>query len=851
MKKIVVKGARVNNLKNINLEIPLNKITCLIGPSGSGKTSFAFGTLYNESKRRFLNSLSTNVQFFSEKPTPVDVDLIYPVLPVFGLPQNNPVVGSRLNVADIMQITEMLKKYAYRFGDDFCPTHKEKFIKQDINQLVTNVYGEEDVLHFLISKEDFLNFYRNRPFPVRSIASKRHKSIQDFDPEHGYWEVLRKKSSKLGELKKELKIYLEKNVEISIFSKSTKKIKALKISNEEVCPVKGCNKKRKPLTIDAYTPHSPLGACTNCKGFGEELHFDEEKLLDFKKSINEDGVKILNYKRYQNQKSCFLSEAKKKKISFSKKIEELDEKFDELLYTGSGKFKGLDFFFRELERKKYKMNVRIFLRSIQTPVKCSECEGTRLKKELKQVHLNKKMSYWELQKLTISEIYNYFQSYDVKDRNEKRNKQEIVDALKMGMDLGLGHLRIDRKVKTLSAGEYQRLLLIKYLSFNGTNALFVFDEPSLGLNLSEQKSLLKGFKKLTKQNNTVLLVEHSKFFHTSSDEVIAFGPGGGATGGQIVDIAKDNTKTLKCSPLKRLSTKREWVDVKKPKIYDREFKSFKIPKGELTWVTGASGTGKSACLINILANEINYQAFGEYLDIKRGEFSKITGISDFENILVIDSNLNRYSSRSSVGSLTGLATLYRRYFSRLPISKSLGLQDGHFSKNSDLGACPSCEGKGKKIIEMQFLEDIELVCEDCNGGGLKSIYGAISNGSFSAKEGLNTEISEVFKTIPLTPKFQRVLDGMKQLSLDYLSLGREVKTLSGGEKQRLYLLSKLEKKLSNGIIFLENISFGLSDKDLINVLNFVQSLVADGNTVIVLDQNPLVKNFATYSLNFE
>ena len=863
MSYIKIRGARVNNLKSVDLDIPLNKLTCFFGVSGSGKSSIAFHTLYSESKRRFLNSFPTYLKFFSDRPAPVDVDEITPVLPVFGLPQTNPVVGTRSNVADIMHLTQILQSIYYNYSEQLCSIHKTPFIEETVKDVIlSHCEGakENDVFTVLIKSEDFVEFFKDSPFPSRSLKTFKSKKINDFDQEDEYWEVVRFKYKNPSKLNEKLKQYLDKGIKLYLFGTKCNEVVFKK--GQRSCAEVGCT--IEPLqnkSVMHFSPYNALGACSECNGFGETLDYDLDKLVDKEKSVNDGGVLLLNYKRFGDQLQMLKRTLKKNKISLSEPIKNLSDDFWEILYSGSDYYEGFTAYFNYFEKKRYKMNVRIFIRNLQKGMKCKVCHGSRLDPKMQQFFLDSELNVnlIDIFYMNISETLVYFKNAKANlltsSKDNLKAITNVISILQSAVDIGLGHLDLNRKAKSLSAGEYQRLLLLKYLSYEGTGSLFVFDEPSLGLSDIEKKGLLKGFKKLIDQKNTVVIVDHSKFFRNKSDYVVEMGPKAGALGGEV--LFEGSYKDYKKIKLKNeltpfdIDKKTKWISVEKPEIYSKRFDDFKLPLNHVTWVTGSSGSGKSACLVNILANQLNYIQTGEYLDLAKGSFKQIKNSDyDFEKIIIVDANLNRYTSRSTVGSMTELFGVVRKHFTKTPMAKAMNLVDGHFSYYSEVGQCPKCEGKGVEVVEMQFLEDIVLTCEDCKGKRLKPLYADFSDGLMTVHEAFSSPLSEVLSQIKLTPKFQRVYEYLKILNLDYLSLNRSINSLSGGEKQRIYLLNKLIKDVSNSILFFENISFGLSDHELLRVSGFLQQLSLKNNTIVIIDQDQSFSSIASHTINF-
>lgn len=860
MKYINIKGARVNNLKSVDLKIPINKITCFAGPSGSGKSSIAFHTLFAESKRRFLNSFPSYLKFFSDRPAPVDVDLIEPVLPVFGLPQINPVVGTRACVSDTMHLTELLQSLYANSSKELCPIHKCELKRTNVLDSIKPYLSklqDESIVYILTNKENFITFLKESPFPNRSFDSES-KAVHSFNKNDEYWELVRFKVKGIDKLPKKIEQYVEKNIPMYIYTETLPDVKQLVLKDEAKCPKCDYVGLTHP-NLSYFSAYNALGACEVCSGFGANLVYDENKLLTKHLSVDDGGTRFLEYKRFGNLIDDFKKEMKNQKLSTSLPIEKQPAKFYKLLYNGAGSWCGLDELFKYLETKRYKASVRIFIRGIQREEVCTVCEGSRLNTNVHNYYLfkNENKTYKDIWTFNISELRDYLKKNSKKiflnNVTNRKLLNKIIKLLAVAEGIGLGHLNINRKVKTTSAGEYQRLLLLKYLSYEGTGALFVFDEPSLGLSLKEMKVLARSFRNLIELGNTVVLVEHSEYFHKISDHYIVMGPKAGRFGGEILYQGKYKEKVLdveleKVAKKRIIEVDRKWIKVTEPELYNKTFQDVAIPVNEVIHVTGESGSGKSAIFINILANKISQDVKESSLNIEYGKFKKITYPKTINDVIVVDSNLNRYSSRSTVGSLTGLFSIVRKHFLNTPYAKSMGLREGHLSANSVLGQCPSCEGKGVKFVEMQFLEDIILVCEDCNGKKIKSLYADLSDGHISVYEAFSSPLSAIIPNIKLTPKFRRIWEFMKILKLDYLSLDRPMSSLSGGEKQRLYLLSKLEKEVKNSIIFFENISFGLSKIELHGLGHFLTELTLSNNTIVLIDQDDFFKQISTYKV---
>ncbi len=858
---IEVRGARVHNLKNVDLDIPLRKLVCFAGPSGSGKTSLAFHTLLTESKRRFVNSFPNSMKFFTERPAAVDVDRIFPVLPVFGLPQINPVVGSRSVVSDVMRLTDSLQNLWFGSSKELCPVHHTELIIRPVGEQIKNqMKVDKGIFYILLSPSEFQRVFGEEYLPPRSYSRK--KGMGEFSHEDELWEVTRFKMENLSSLEKKWEeLKLDKfQLNYQIIGDGLKKPQSLSFHFAKVCP-HGDFESKPAHTVSAFSPYSALGACPHCNGYGANLVYDDKKLVDKNLSIEEGGLRLLKFGAFQDSFEELLKICKKKKFPTDVPLKKLPKEFFQILENGSGDYPGQEDLKNYLAGKKYKASVRIFVRQLQKEEPCLMCHQSRLNPDIQHYFVNfagKNYGLPEIMSLTVEEALPLFRSKlaSGKDSHEKRIYNDIHEKLQMATEMGLNHLALLRKAKTLSAGEYQRLLLIKYLSFKGTDSLFVLDEPSVGLAQQELARMLYGFRQIIEQGNTVILIDHSEFIQKESDHLIVMGPASGKNGGEILYQGHPRSfftkkEEVRWEPKKPSTLYPSYVEVSGAEIYGKTYQDFKIPINQMTWVSGRSGTGKTSCLIKVMANSLHKKIHGDWLDDDEFKVSSIKNEADFEDVIVISSDLNRFTSRSSVGTITELSSTIRKHFLKLPVAKSMNLKEGHLSSNSELGMCPRCEGKGSITIEMQYLEDIVLECEDCKGLKIKPLYANISDGKMTVAEAYNLPLSQVLERIQLTPKFRRVWEYLKILNLDYLSLDRALNSLSGGEKQRVYLLSKLLKQVQNSLLIFENISFGLSERELKMLGLFLQDMVQLKNTVIVVDSSSCFKYLASWKLDFE
>ncbi len=863
IKNISIRGAKTHNLKNIDLDIPIQKISCIYGPSGSGKSSLAFHTLLAESKRRYLNSLPNDVKFFWNMPTAAEVDSIYPVLPVWGLAQSNPILGSRPIFADSMGLTEMVQRLFHGWGEMCCPTHLSPLVPIDMDEVFSSELKKHDleeneVLHFLIDRSTYQEIFPEGPFPSRSYDFESDQ-MDNFDEEMLYWELFRIKFSGVDKLKKKLAEYPISTRKIFFTFKTKGGLYKFPEGGGYRCEECEFTRDRIEFSPDELSPYSASGACPHCNGHGMNLEYDRSKVVKYPYlSIGEGAISLLESSHFSYLFSSLEKELKKQKISLHQPFESLpQQKLWKLLEDGAGSFPGLKSCYDYLESKRYKRTVRIFSRKLKSEVLCQECLGTRINPLVHNIIIpGSKLRYVDFFRLNLNDSYSEIQNLKkIKNIKGAYNKrvEAIETVLKMALDLGLGRLPLTRKAKSLSSSEYQRCILTKILSYQGSGSLFVLDEPSRDLTVEEQKSLFKSLENIKDQGNTILLVEHSEYMKSQSDFLVEMGPGAGPEGGEIL-----NTKTQKVKKYKGLSLENKVAQAKKNihvdgiEIEGRLFPDLTIPIGKSTAIWGDSSSLKNTFLIDYMTNTLNYKIYEEPLtDMQYLREDKVSTDFHFDGLYVFDSQVTRANSRSTVGTTIGLTTELRKYFASLTVSKNLGLTAGHFSPNSELGRCPTCEGKGVKEVEMSFLEDITLVCDDCDGKQLRPFISNITDGQFTVYEALNRPMQEVVPHLKLTPKYKKIWDLVKVLKLDYLSLNRSLSSLSGGERLRIKLLSQLSSKLENSLLVFENISSGLSEKEVAKLFDFIDSLKFKGNTLIVVDQNPVIINKSENSIELK
>lgn len=849
MDKLIIKGARTNNLKGINVEFPLNKISCVVGKSGSGKSSLVFHTIANESKRRFLNSSPTGFTFFDKVPQSAEVEFISPVLPVWILPQHNPIMGSRLTISDQIEVSVDLAQLYTPVDTNFCNIHFEKFVDEQsllLNKIEEVITSDKDVIHFLLDG----SLYRENisGFPVRSL-NLESKNISDFNAEDDYWEIFRIKGKSLSDVPKKLaefKFIKDKKYQIAFYNLNNGVLNYFQFSGDTFC--QSCKDERLlPLRrVDELLPFNGVGACSTCGGHGSTLDYNFDKLVKYPSlSIKSGAVSILKYAKFSDYHKLYSAEVKKEGISLDDPFESLPKIASQILLEGQGRFPGVNQLLKWLEEKRYKSSVRIFLRSLQSESLCSSCHGARISERAARIKVSKDLpSYKEMLLMPIHQVLGVVKS--ISSIAKPILVAKIVNKLELACEFGLGDFHLSKKLKELDSNEYQKSLLIRYLTYRGSGSLFVLDEPSLGLNLDEQKVLVKYLKKLS-ESNTVLIVDHSEYLKKSSDYIVEVGPGAGDLGGEIVyqgPYQKTFEQKIKVEKLINKIDAKDIITVNGISFSNDHFKKILIPKNTVNRLVGKRDSYLRNIVVDCILNELNYKLTNEKNNIDaKYQIKSFSNIDDIEEVVIYESNIERFSGRSTVGTMLGLTPIIRKHFANLHVSKALGLKDGHFSSNSDLGKCPTCDGKGIIEIDMHFMEDVILPCDECGGKKLNKFYANISDGRMTIFESLNKPIREVFDGLKLTPKTKRLLEYLELLNLNYLSLDRTLPSLSGGERLRVKFLNTLQSDIQNSILYFTNISYGLSASEIVRIRELLVSLSHKNNTILLVDNHPLFNDF--------
>ncbi|MGD1838795.1 MAG: excinuclease ABC subunit UvrA [Nitrososphaeraceae archaeon] len=896
IKYIIVKGARENNLKNINLEIPKNKIIAITGVSGSGKSTLAFDTIYAEGQRRYVESLSTYARQFLELMDKPDVDSIEGLSPSISIQQKTTSKNPRSTIGTITEIYDYFRILFARIGEPYCPSCNKKISSQSIDSItesiINNSHGKEILLILAPvirgKKGTFEKFFEklyNDGFNNIRLDGK----IIDLD------EIYENNSSiKLEKQKKHnIEIIIDRIKDFNIDEKSRifedteNSIKLsdglviasfgeeeMVFSQHNACPY--CNISIGEVEPRSFSFNSPFGACEECNGLGVKIEFDPELIIpDNTKSILE-GAIIPWAKDFATFRSSMLKDVGRKfgfnlntpLIQMSQKqiniilygTEEnihykYESKYSQSKWEYEGKFEGVIPNLIRTYNQTESDSKREILSKFMKEHKCEKCNGRRLKEKWLSIKINGK-SIIEICDLSIDQCYEFFLNLNLNEYQKNIAKnilKEILSRLKFLINVGLTYLTLNRNSSTLSGGESQRIRLATQIGSNLTGVLYVLDEPTIGLHQRDNDRLIKTLKKLRDLDNTLIIVEHDEEVIKQSDWIIDIGPGAGRHGGNIVAngspneiikntnsetskfIRKEKIASIISDPCRKIN-KGKWITIYGAKENNLKNIDASFPLGNMTVVTGVSGSGKSTLINNILYNKLSNHFYNSRLD--SGKHDNIIGIENIDNIIGIDQSPIGRTPRSNAATYVGIFTPVREIFSKTVKAREMGYKPGRFSFNVKNGRCGSCEGCGVKKIEMQFLPDVYVKCEECKGNRYNSETLSVKYKNKNISNILDLTVDEALEFFQNVNSIKRKLMTLSDVGLNYIKLGQAATTFSGGEAQRIKLATELSKKSTGKTLYiLDEPTTGLHFSDVKKLLIVLKKLVDRGNTVIVIEHN--------------
>lgn len=864
--KIIVKGARQHNLKNVSLEIPRNKLVVFTGVSGSGKSSLVFDTIYAEGQRRYVESLSSYARQFLERMNKPEVDFIFGISPAVAIEQKTGARNPRSTVATNTEIYDFLRLLFARIGKTYCFSC-ENIVQKDTVGTVSE---------WLETQSEESRFYLS--FPIHSHEGRSVKEELELLKKKGFFRIFINKelldlNSKITAPKNKKDIFVvidrfkvkrgrvRETLAESIESTFKEGEGRISIINADTNEIKNFTKFYECCGIRYEEPeprffsfNNPFGACPVCQGFGKTMGYEIERIVPNPNlSISEGAIvpwRTVNHSKYLRD----LVKANNGKIPLSVPFKDLTAEQVNLIWKGFGSFHGLNGFFKHLEEKTYKMGIRILLSKYRGYTTCNACKGSRLRREALQVKIDDR-SMHDIASMSIERAQVFFKLVlltDYEKKVAKRIYDEIVKRLAFLNDVGLGYLTLDRLSSTLSGGETQRINLATSLGSALMGTLYVLDEPSIGLHPRDNSRLIKILKSLRDLGNTVLVVEHDPEMMRESDLIFDLGPKAGVLGGEITAtgtfdeiLSNENSLTGKYLsgklsipiPKERNLTETQSIKITGARENNLKNVSVEFPLKKLVVVSGVSGSGKSTLVHDILYGGIVKMNGGN--PVKLGKYEMIEGSRYIDEIEIVDQSPIGKTPRSNPISYVKGYEIIRELYANTPQAKARGYKPGYFSFNVPGGRCDTCEGDGFVTIEMQFLADLYLECEDCKGTRFKKEVREVTYRGKNIVDVLNMTVDEAVEFFTNNEKILKTLRVLSDVGLGYIKLGQPSTTLSGGEAQRVKLAYHLamQKKTSHTLFIFDEPTTGLHFDDIGKLLKCFQMLIAEKNSVVIIEHN--------------
>jgi len=879
-KSIQIKNAHINNLKNIDVDFPLNKLIVVTGLSGSGKSSLAFDTLYAEGQRRYVESLSAYARQFLGRMSKPDVDYIKNLPPAIAIEQKVNTRNPRSTVGTSTEIYEYLKLLYTRIGKTISPVSGEEVKKHTIEDVISHIYSlDEDTKVLLLSPisqksdrtlEEQMQLYIKQGFIRLKIGDEILK-IEDF-----LLQETKPKSTKMHLVIDRFSVRHDDN---DFRSRLFDSVQTAFFEGGDVCIVEDCtNRKKKTFSgkfsadgIDFEVPNehlfsfnNPYGACPKCEGFGKVIGIDENLVVPNKSlSVYEGAIACWRGDVMGEWKNQLIHTAEQFDFPIHRPYYQLTDEQRKLLWTGNEYFHGLNDFFAFVEQNQYKIQYRVMLSRYRGKTICPECNGMRLRKEATYVKVGGK-AITELSAMPITELKKFFDNLKLGEHDAqiaKRLLVEINNRIHFLLNVGLGYLTLNRLSNTLSGGESQRINLTTSLGSSLVGSLYVLDEPSIGLHSRDTNLLIGVLRELRDLGNTVVVVEHDEEIIRAADYIIDIGPAAGRNGGEVVakgtfdELQKQKIdENCKSFTLKYLSgiekidipARRKWnnyIEVIGATENNLKDINVKFPLNVMTAVTGVSGSGKSSLVKGIFYPALK-KHYEDDIALNIGSYRELKGsLHLVKDIEFIDQNPIGKSSRANPVTYIKAYDDIRRLFAEQQLSKQLGFTSSHFSFNVDGGRCEACQGDGFITVEMQFMADLQLVCDCCHGKRFKSDILEVTYRGKNIYDILNMTINQAveFFSEENTLINQRIVARLKtlqQVGIGYLKLGQPLSTLSGGESQRLKLAAFLGNETPQPTIFVfDEPTTGLHIHDVKVLLKAFDALISRGHTVVVIEHN--------------
>jgi excinuclease ABC subunit A len=871
---IVIKNARVHNLKNLSVALPRNKFIVVTGLSGSGKSSLAFDTLYAEGQRMYVESLSSYARQFLGRMDKPDVDYIRGISPAIAIEQKVSIKNNRSTVGTSTEIYDYLKLLFARVGRTFSPVSGEQVRKDTVADVVDFLFSLPPDTRVTILAP-LLRTEPDRPMSkeLDLLLQKGYGRVVLADGQNAFIEDL------IGEGKPEVEgdisILIDRTAiqpnDEDLYFRLSDSVQTAFFEGHGTCVVKLDDETRtfsdkfeldgevfEEPSVNFFSFNNSYGACHTCEGFGSVLGIDEDLVIpDKSMTVYEGAIAPWRTEKQGEWLKPLLKNGIRFDFPIHRPYNELSAAEQRLLWTGNKHFEGLDAYFRWVSEQTHKIQYRVLQSRYRGRTVCPDCRGTRLRKDAQYVKIDGR-SITDLVLLPISEALDFFQNLSLSEHDMKvadRLLAEITNRLGYLDRVGLGYLTLNRLSNTLSGGESQRISLATSLGSALVGSMYVLDEPSIGLHPKDAEQLIGVLRSLQQLGNTVIVVEHEEKMMEAADQVIDIGPEAGSGGGNLMfqgtypELLKD-TETYTGKYLSGAlevavpTVRRPWrnaLELTGARENNLKNVSVKIPLGVMTVVTGVSGSGKSTLIRRILAPALMKQLGGGAGE-STGKFDRLLGVNgQVTHVEFVDQNPIGKSSRSNPVTYVKAYDTIRTLFSEQPLAKARGLKPSHFSFNVEGGRCEVCQGEGQVKIEMQFMADIYLTCESCGGHKFKQDILEIKFQDRNIFEVLDLTVEDAVEFFKGQPKVAERLRPLRDVGLGYIRLGQSANTLSGGEAQRVKLASFLTKGATlqqDKILFIfDEPSTGLHFHDIAKLLGALNALVEQGNSVLIIEHN--------------